>query len=174
MINFLRVVTGSRNVYNDGGSGTNSFFNIGGIRIEGSSTSILIILALALIISIIVFSCVVKTRKIPKTRFFNWLKEFLNFRSILIENILKFIYLFLATLLTLISIYAIKENVLAFLVLFIVGNLALRIVFEFSLMLIVIWKNTSDISASANSIRSVVAPNKLEQRIEQKQEIKKQ
>ena len=122
-----------------------------------SSQSVICVIVafiLSLVISLVVFFTLVKTRRTPNGRFTRWLKEYLNFRSILIESILKFVYVFLATLLTVYSFGLIPSSFLGFLLVVFFGNIILRLIFEFSIMFIIIWKNTSDISANLNDIRN--------------------
>lgn len=116
----------------------------------GAWTSIALILAL--IISLVAYFGFVKTGKKYTEKFVNWLKEFLNFKRIFIENLLKFGYLFLAVYVSLISFGLIGYSFLAFLLVLIVGNLLVRLIFEFSLMMIMIWKNTSEISSDINKV----------------------
>ncbi|MGD7407564.1 hypothetical protein ACQCP7_26170, partial [Ralstonia pseudosolanacearum] len=75
-----------------------------GDTFSGVSTGVVIIaLIVALIITILVFVLIVEKKKAPRSRFVKWLREYLNFRSILISGIIKFVYLFLAVLLTIMS-----------------------------------------------------------------------
>ncbi len=109
--------------------------------------------AIALIIAILVFFLVVQRKKSFKGRFANWIKEYLNFRSVLITGIIKFLYLFLSVFLTIMSIIIMsqgKDNtvlqmVLVGLALLIAGNILLRITMELTMAMIVVWENTSDI-----------------------------
>ena len=77
----------------------------------------------------------------------------MNFRSIVIAGIIKFLYAFLATFLTIMSIVVMFQGkddsvltmIIAGLLIMIVGNVLLRVVMEMSMALIVVWGNTSDI-----------------------------
>ena len=77
--------------------------------------------------------------------FAGWMYDFLTFRKMMIESILKICYLISALFVTLISFIA-GGNILACLIVLVVGNLIVRIVYEFSLILLVICRNTTDIS----------------------------
>ena len=79
------------------------------------------------------------------TGFLAKLQDFLNFKSLLIEDILKITYLVLAIFITLNSLGLIAVNIGSFFLL-IVGNLILRISYELSILIIKICKNTSDIN----------------------------
>lgn len=128
----------------------------GGFNMPSDVQGFLICGGLALIVAIVLFIFVVKTSHVFKNKFMAWFKEFLNFRSILIESILKFLYVFLALFTTFSSFLFLKESILEFLAILIVGNLLLRVVFEFSLMAIIIWKNTSDIAKFSERISDKV------------------
>lgn len=74
------------------------------------------------------------------------LKDFLNFKILLLEDILKVSYLILAMFITLYSFGLIGTSVIAFLLTLVVGNLALRISYELSMLLIKICRNTTEIN----------------------------
>lgn len=110
---------------------------------------------ISLIITILVFIFVVEKKKAPKSGFIKWLREYLNFRSILISGIIKFVYLFLAVLLTICSFVVMTqggsdrtlEAILLGLVILVFGNILLRILMELIMIMIGLWKNTSDMRA---------------------------
>ena len=74
-----------------------------------------------------------------------WLYDFLSFRKMFIEALLKITYLISAIFVTL-SAFAVISNFLAFLLYLVVGNLVVRVAYEFSLILLVICRNTTDIN----------------------------
>ena len=82
-----------------------------------------------------------------------WLREFLNFRSILIAGIIKFLYVFLAVVLTITSVIVMFQGrddtaltmILIGLAMLIIGNILLRITMELTMAIISMWDNTSDI-----------------------------
>lgn len=75
------------------------------------------------------------------------LHSFLNFKTMLIEDILKLSYLILALYITLFSFGLIGISIMSFIVVLIIGNIALRITYELSILLIKICKNTSEINS---------------------------
>lgn len=83
--------------------------------------------------------------------FAGWMYDFLSFKKMLIENLLKILYLICALLVTLGSFAFIGESFLGFLVILIGGNLIVRITYEFSLILLVICRNTTDINSKMTS-----------------------
>ena len=78
--------------------------------------------------------------------FLGWMYDFLTFKKMLIENLLKVLYLIVAVFITLSSFAVIGESFLLFLVSIIGGNLVTRIVYEFLLVALVICRNTTDIN----------------------------
>lgn len=119
---------------------------------EGDQVFIGISFIVSIVITMLVFFLFVKSSKKYVNKFVNWLKEFFNFRSILIENILKFSYLFLSIFITLSCFTLIRHNIMLFFVAIFVYNISLRLFFEFLLSIIMIWKNTSEISRATTKI----------------------
>ena len=74
------------------------------------------------------------------------LRDFLNFKTLVIEDILKISYLILAIFITLYSFGLIGVNVGSFFAMIIGGNLTLRISYELALLIIKICKNTTEIN----------------------------
>ena len=143
------------------GGYTSSLYGSGSSVSSTSSSSfnniepgVMIVAAIiALIVAIFVFIFVVQRKKAFRGRFAKWLREFLNFRSILISGIIKFVYVFLAVFLTIMGFVVMfqgkDDTVLpmigAGLLIIIVGNILLRITMELTMAMIVVWGNTSDI-----------------------------
>ena len=63
-----------------------------------------------------------------------------------LEALLKVTYLIFAIYITLSSFTLIGINFLGFLLYLVLGNVVVRVVYEFSLILLVICRNTSDIA----------------------------
>ena len=80
------------------------------------------------------------------TGFVAKLKDFLCFKTLLLEEILKISYLILALFITLYSFGLIGTSVVSFFLTLVVGNLVLRITYELSILLIKICQNTSEIN----------------------------
>ncbi|MBR2641389.1 DUF4282 domain-containing protein [Candidatus Saccharibacteria bacterium] len=145
----------NKSATNSAGGGYGSSFSGG---IVGSSGGIqpavlLTVGAIALITAIVVFFFVVQRKKSFKGRFANWIKEFLNFRSILVAGIIKVLYIFFAVFLTIMSFIIMFQGkddevlpmILTGLASLIIGNILLRVMLELTMALIVVWENTSDI-----------------------------
>ena len=78
--------------------------------------------------------------------FLKKLRDFLNFKILMLEDILKVSYLIIAIFITLFSFGLIGTSVVSFLATLIGGNLILRISYELSILLIKICQNTSEIN----------------------------
>ena len=121
--------------------------------IKASSGTIIAVAVITFIIATLLFIFVVKRKKSFNNRFANWLKEYLNFRSIVISSIIKYLYLFLAVFLTIISFVVMfgdkngvsMETLIAGLAILVLGNVFLRIMLELTMSIIMIWENSSSI-----------------------------
>ena len=80
------------------------------------------------------------------TGFLGWLYDFLTFKNLTLEAILKMAYLFMAIFITLYSFELIGINFLAFLLTLILGNLIARVAFETGLLLLLIYRQTVKIA----------------------------
>ncbi|MDR3277163.1 MAG: hypothetical protein LBT12_00165, partial [Oscillospiraceae bacterium] len=87
------------------------------------------------------------------TGFAGWLHKFLNFKILFAESLLKALYVILACILTLVSFVILFSGLpfgaafLAFLVVLVIGNVVVRILYEFSLLKLIVAQNTSEINA---------------------------
>lgn len=83
--------------------------------------------------------------------FLNWLHSFLNFKTFFIESILKVLYMISAIFITLGSFSLIGSSVASFFLMLLLGNVVLRVSYEFILMFLTLVSNTSEINAKLNS-----------------------
>ena len=74
------------------------------------------------------------------------LKDILNFKNMIIEPILKIVYLITTIFIILYSFSFIAINFAVFLGLLILGPIVIRISYEIALILVMIWKNTKEIN----------------------------
>ena len=111
----------------------------------GSFVWLIIALILSLIGCFLVYFMFVKKDNKLKNNKLEWLRSFLRFDKMLIETILKIAYIFAALFITLGSFSLISSSFLGFLCMLIFGNLTARIVYELSMIRIMIWKNTTEI-----------------------------
>ena len=115
----------------------------------GSSIWIIISLVLAVVGSILVYFLFLNNKNEGKfSGFIGWLYDFLSFRKMFLESLLQIIYLIISIYITLFSFVFIGSNFLLFLANLILGNVFVRIIYEFSLILLVICRNTTEIVKS--------------------------
>ena len=89
----------------------------------------------------------VKSDEEPKHPRLLRLKEFLSFKKMIIEGLLKATYIIFALFITLYSFQImVGTSFITGLMLLILLNIMLRIGYEASLIVLLIWRNTSDIS----------------------------
>ena len=130
----------------DSGSYGSSVNSLEAIGIWG-----IIALILAIVGGILVYFLFVKAKTEPKGKFLKWLKEFLAFKVMWIEPILKVVYYILTIFVILVSFSYLAlggTGFLMFLLTLVLGPIIVRIGYEFTMMFIMIWRNTQDISDS--------------------------
>ena len=127
-----------------------TYGNLDGFKVVSASTSTgvwtIVAFVLAIIGAVLAYFLFVKPEKEYPQKFVNWLRSFLNFNEMLIEPILKVTYIFLALLVTLTSFNYIGSNFLFFLLSLVLGNIVIRVIYEASMMMVGIWKNTKEIN----------------------------
>lgn len=115
----------------------------------GAGIWTIIALILAIVGAILVYFLFVKAKTTPKGKFAKWLKDFLSFKIMWIEPILKVVYYFATIFTVLISFSFLAlggAGILLWLVTLILGPIAVRLVYEMTMMFIMIWRNTRDIA----------------------------
>lgn len=114
---------------------------------EGNAVWVIISLVLAVVGGIVLyFTFLSKKNEGNYTGFLGWMYDFLTFKKMVIENILKILYLIIAMFITLSSFSVISTSFLAFIVYLVVGNLIARIGYELFLVVLIICRNTTEIS----------------------------
>ena len=113
---------------------------------EGTAIWAIVAFVLAVVGAFVVYFIFVRSKNKYDNKFLTWLKEFLDFRTMLIEPILKIAYIFLALLITLESFALISQSFLAFLLTLVFGNILARVGFEAGMVLLGIWRNTTEIN----------------------------
>ena len=78
--------------------------------------------------------------------FVKWLYDFLSFKTLTIEMLLKVFYLIGAIFTTLFSFAFIGTSALAFFGMLVLGNLLLRVAYEGALLVILIYKNVKELN----------------------------
>ena len=115
---------------------------------HGSNPVVTVILFLiALVGGVCAYLMFVKSDEEPKDPRLLKLKEFLSFKKMIIEGLLKATYIVFALFITLYSLQImVGTSFITGLMLLILLNILLRIGYEASLIVLLIWRNTSDIS----------------------------
>ncbi len=114
---------------------------------SGNSVWIIISAVIAVIGGIVLyFTFLAKKNEGKYTGFLGWMYDFLTFKKMVIENILKILYLIIAAFITLSSFAMISSSFLAFIMYLLIGNLIARIMYELFLVILIICRNTTDIS----------------------------
>lgn len=101
---------------------------------------------LSIIGGILLYILFVNKKDKVENKYLAWIKEFLSFKKMLIEVILKVSYIIVAIFITLTSFNIISTSFLGFLLYLIIGNVIARLIYEGSLIRLMIWKNTSEIN----------------------------
>lgn len=113
----------------------------------GSSVWLIISAVLAIVGGILVYFLFLSKKNENKFKgFTGWLYDFLSFKKMFIETLLKITYLIAAIYTTLSAFALISVNFLSFLLTLVVGNLLVRVIYEFSLVLLVICRNTTELN----------------------------
>ena len=121
-------------------------FNDIALASSGSDVWTIIALVVAICGAIVGYFLFMKPEKNYPNKFVNWFRGFLNFQEMLIEPILKVTYAFMLIFITLTSFNLISYSFPAFLLYLIGFNLLIRVVYEASMMMVGIWKNTKEIN----------------------------
>lgn len=129
----------STSLYARNASSMNSF--------ASSAVWIIISMVLAVVGGIVLYFTFLKKDNEGKyTGFWGWMYDFLTFKKLTIESVLKILYLICALFITLSSFAMISASFLAFLVYLVVGNLVARIAYELILVRLIICRNTTEIN----------------------------
>lgn len=120
---------------------------------NGDVVWLLIATILAGIGSVLIYTLFVKTKADPKGKFTKWLKNFLDFKTMWIESIMKILYYAITIFVILFSfVYLSKFQTMGgmaffmFLCNIILGPIIIRLVYETTMIFIMIWRNTKDIT----------------------------
>ena len=104
---------------------------------------------LAIVGGILIFFLFVKAQKDPSNKFAKWLKDFLSFKIMWIEGILKVVY-YIATIFVMLYSFSFLAlggmGFLMFLIFLILMPIIIRLAYEATMMFIMIWHNTKDIA----------------------------
>ena len=108
---------------------------------------------LAIVGGILLYFLFVKNKNTPKGKFTKWLKDFLSFKIMWIEPILKCVY-YIATIACILISFGFLgyggAGVLMFFGTLIFGPIVIRLMYEATMMFIMIWRNTRDIAENTS------------------------
>ena len=99
---------------------------------------------------VLYFTSLSKKNEGKFTGFLGWLYDFLTFKKMMIENVLKILYIIVALFVTLSSFGLMSISFLAFLLTLVIGNVLTRVIYELLLVKLVICKNTTEINKKLN------------------------
>ena len=115
--------------------------------LASASVWIIVSIILAIIGGILIYFLFLSKKNEGKFNgFVGWLYDFLSFKKMFMEALLKITYLIVAIYITLSSFAFISTSFVLFLAMLIIGNVVARLVYEFSLLLLVICRNTTEIN----------------------------
>lgn len=125
---------------------------------SSASTSIgavLVVAVISILLGLILyFTFLSKKNENRFVGFLGWLYDYLTFKKMLVEALLKITYLIITIAITIGSFFLISTSFWAFLGAIILGNLANRIVYEFSLLLLVICRNTTEMNKKLSNTQN--------------------
>ena len=113
----------------------------------GSLIWVVIALILAVVGCFVIYFVFVKKEGKESNKKLAWIKSYLRFDKMLIEDILKIAYIFFAIAITLVPLAFINSfgAFIGVLLFIICGNLVTRVIYELSIITVMIWKNTTEI-----------------------------
>ena len=120
-------------------------------KFAASGIWIIVSVILAIIGGIVLYFTFLSKKNEGKfTGFLGWLYDFLTFKKMMIENVLKILYIIVALFVTLSSFGLMSISFLAFLLTLVIGNVLTRVIYELLLVKLVICKNTTEINKKLN------------------------
>ncbi len=117
--------------------------------LAGAGIWTIIAAILAIVGGILVYFLFVKSKTEQKGKFAKWLKDFLAFKIMWIEPILKVVY-YIATIFVVLFSFSFLAlggyGILPFFSCLILGPIGVRLAYEMTMMFIMVWRNTRDIA----------------------------
>ena len=124
-------------------------------KIVGTAVWTAIAFVIAIAAGIMIYFMFVKDNK-PVSKNLQKLKDLLDFKTMLIEPILKIVYIIATVFIILFSFGFISINFVSFLMVLILGPIGIRIVYELMMINIMIWKNTKEINDNIKAKNNVL------------------
>lgn len=104
---------------------------------------------ISIVAAVLIYFLFVSSKTQVKGKFAKWLKEFLSFKIMWLEPIIKMAYYYMTIFVVLISFSFLQQGangVLYFFLMLIGGPILIRVTYEFVMLLVGIWRNTKDIA----------------------------
>lgn len=124
-------------------------------KVAGTAVWTVIAFIIAIAAGIMIYFMFVKDNK-PVSEKLQKLKNLLDFKTMFIEPILKIVYIIATVFIILFSFGLISLNFVSFLMVLILGPIAIRIVYELMMINIMIWKNTKEINDNIKAKNNVL------------------
>lgn len=124
-------------------------------KVAGTAVWTVIAFIIAIAAGIMIYFMFVKDNK-PVNEKLQKLKDLLDFKTMLIEPILKIVYIIATVFVILFSFGLISLNFVSFLMVLILGPIAIRIVYELMMINIMIWKNTKEINDNIKAKNNIL------------------
>lgn len=100
-------------------------------------------LVLSVAAGIVIYYVFVRMKEDPKNKTLKWIKDFLSFKTMCIEALLKIFYYIMTIYVILTSFNLIgQQNILGFLAQLILSPIVIRLGYETAMVLVKIWRNT--------------------------------
>ena len=116
---------------------------------DGANIWGIIALILAIVGGTLIYFLFINNKTAPKGKFLTWLKDFLSFKIMWLEPILKIVY-YISTIFTILISFSFLGaggyGFLGFIICLVLGPVFVRIMYEAAIMFIMIWRNTRDIA----------------------------
>ena len=134
-----------------------NYYNDSVNAIAGTVVWTIIALILAIIGGVLVYFLFIKGN-LKLNPGLKKLRDVLDFRVMLIEPMLKILYLIGTIFIILFSFSFITVNFLTFILMLLLGPVLIRLLYEASLILVMIWKNTKIISDNTAKVETPKKP----------------
>lgn len=137
--------------------------SLSGVAAAGIWMIISVVLAIVggIVLYFVVFT---KQNENKFTGFMKWVYEFFTFKKMMLETLLRILYMIIAIYITLSSFALISTSFVGFLLQLTFGNLIARICFEFSLLLLNICRNTTEINDKLSKPKKEVKEDKKDEK----------
>lgn len=122
-------------------------------------------LIVGIIAAIVLFAVFLKKKNEGKfTGFAGWMYDFLNFQKLSVEAVLKILYIIVAVWVTFTAFGLIASaGFLAFIFTLVLGNILIRVGFEFSMIAVKICKNLIEINKKMTIINQKVSKDEVDE-----------